>query len=522
MKKLLVLLVVLATLVCICACQKKPVTDSSTLTDTQSTETQPTQPTVPAQPIDPIVEQMQRLLEYKNNFDVYNFALATEYTSSADVNIRSLFPNGIKNESKNLTNQERELLKSWRGDYTNGIYRFPVEKINAALTEVFGITLDQTNRVGMDFMRYYEETDCYYGSGYYIEHVDVNVQRVVEQNDGTFKVYYLRGFDADPYQEMVVTLKPAGDSYQIISNVYYSPMLGEMQHLLDRRSVYPFYNDALYSFYTKPADVDLFYLFYNGFKDESQSPTEQELELLDGKLGQHWKEMDLIRLPVDKMDAVLTDLFGITLEETNGVGLSNFVYLEETDCYYHTVTGASLVDVTVVYTEILEDGSIMVQYSAGYSGNRMAKLMLTEDGIYRILSNVEIDHLYNETGVYNAVVDYFERREAYLKETSSEISNIVSPILTDEASHLAAIHSSGAQLLSSEVDIQINGCWDSHSEAVVTEKVTYRINGAEQSEEVVHLIWLFLLDDGSIIVSSDGYKENITGFTSASYLQPEQ
>lgn len=509
MKRLIVLLVVLATLVCICACQKKPVTDSTTPTDTQPMETQP---------IDPIVEQMQRLLEYKNKFDVYNFALATEYTSSADVNICRLFPNGIKNESENLTNQERELLKSWRGDYTNGIYRFPVEKINAALTEVFGITLDQTNRVGMDFMRYYEETDCYYGSGYYIDHVVVDVQRVVEQNDGTFKVYYLRGFDADPYQEMIVTLKPAGESYQILSNVYYSPMLGEMQHLLDRRSVYPFYNDALYSFYTKPADVDLFYLFYNGFKDESQSPTEQEEKLLDGKLGQHWKEMDLIRLPVDKMDAVLTDLFGITLEETNGVGLSNFVYLEETDCYYHTVTGASGVNVTVVYTERLEDGSIMVQYSAGNSGNRMAKLMLTEDGVYRILSNVEIDHLYNETGVYNAVSDYFEQREAYLKETSPEMNNINPGVLADEAAHLAAINAMTAELVSSEVTIVVGGYWDSHAEASVTETVTYNKNGTEVTEIVFHKLQLGLLDNGSIYVVSDGYKEEITRFTSCSYV----
>lgn len=510
MKRLIVLLVIMAMLVCICACQKKPVIDSTTPNDTQTT--QPTQPT------DSRVVEMQRLLEYKNKFDVYNFALATEYTSSADVNIRSLFPNGIENESENLTNQERELLKSWLGDYTTGIYRFPVEKINAALTEVFGITLDQTNRVGMDFMRYYEETDCYYGSGYYIEHVEVNVQRVVEQNDGTVKVYYLRGFDADPYQEMIVTLKPAGESYQIVSNVYYSSILGEMQHLLDRRSDYPFYNDALYSFYTKPADVDLFYLFYNGFKDESQSPTEQELELLEGKLGQNWKEMDLIRLPVDKMDAVLTDLFGITLEETNGVGLSNFVYLEETDSYYHTVTGASGVNVTVVYTERLEDGSIMVQYSAGKSGNRMAKLMPTQDGGYRILSNVAIDHLYNETGVYNAAADYFSQREAYLQETSAEMSNINPGILADEASHLAAIHSSGVEWMGSEVSIQVNGYWDSHAEATVTETVTFRVNGTEQTETIVHKVQLGLLDDGSIYVTSDGYKENTTRFTSASYV----
>lgn len=511
MKKLLVLLIVLATLVCICACQKKPVEDPVI-----QPQTQPTDPTIPVQTVDPIMVQMQKLLENKDKFDLYNYALLSEFSSPEDVNLYNLFAYGFKDESKNPTQQEIDLMGSWIWDDRSDLRRLPVEKMNAALTEVFGITLDQTNMVGMDRMWYFEETDCYYGYLYSGETAAVNVRRVDEQDDGTLKVYYRRG--RGNYQDMIVTLKPAGESYQILSNVYYSPMLGEMQHLLDRRSVYPFYNDALYSFYTKPADVDLFYLFYNGFKDESQSPTEQEEKLLDGKLGQHWKEMDLIRLPVDKMDAVLTDLFGITLEDTNGVGLSNFVYLEETDCYYHTVTGASGVNVTVVYTERLEDGSIMVQYSAGYSGNRMAKLMLTEDGVYRILSNVEIDHLYNETGIYNTVVDYFERREAYLKETSAEMNNINPGVLADEAAHLAAIHAVAAELVSSEVTIVVGGYWDSHAEASVTETVTYNKNGTEVTEIVFHKLQLGLLDDGSIYVVSDGYQENTTRFTSASYV----
>ena len=390
MKRTIVFLSVFALLLSLCGCQKTPVANGNpTQAPTTPTGTQPIDPTIPVQTVDPRVVEMQELLEYKDRYDLYNYALLSEFSSPADVNIRSLFPNGIKNESKNLTNQERELLKSWLSDYTNGIYRFPVEKINAALTEVFGITLDQTNRVGMDFMRYYEETDCYYGSGYYIEHVDVNVQRVVEQNDGTLKVYYRRG--RGNYQDMIVTLKPAGESYQILSNVYYSPMLGEMQNLFDERSGQPFYNEALFSTYETPADVDLFYLFYNGFKDESQSPTEQELELLEGRMGQFWKEMDLFRLPTEKMNNVLRELYGITLEQTNGVGLDSFVYLEETDCYYTAHTGMyAAEDLTVRNVETQDDGSLLVQYSY-YKGDYIVRLMPIYGGGYRILSNFSAD-----------------------------------------------------------------------------------------------------------------------------------
>ena len=511
MKRLLVLLIVLATLVCICACQKKPVENT-----TIPTEIEPTQPTEPALTVDPRIAEIQELFAYKDKYDLYNFALTFEFETPADIDLNTLFAQGFKDEDKNPTQQEMDIMGSWVMEDRNDLRRLPVEKIDAALTEVFGITLDQTNHVGMDSWWYLEETGCYYAYKYSGATATISIQRLVDQNDGTIKVYYRRG--KGDYQDMIVTLKPVGDSYQIVSNVYESPMIGEMQALLEPYKDKSSYNDALVSTYETPADVDLYYLFYNGFKDESQEPTEQEMELLEGKMSYNWKMMALIRLPVEKMDAVLTKLFGLTLEETNGVGLSNFVYLEETDCYYHTVTGMSYTDVNVVYVEKDFDGTIMVQYSAGYQGNRMAKLVKTEDGSYRILSNVAIDHLYNETGVYNAVYNYFEQREAYLKETSSEISSIVSPILTDEASHLAAIHSSGAQLLSSEVDIQINGCWDSHSEAVVTETVTYRIDGAEQSEVVSHIIHLWLSDEGTIIVSSDGYKEEITRFTSASYV----
>ncbi len=517
MKKMIVLLFVFATLVCICACQKKPVTDTAIPTDPQ--HTQPTQPTLPTQPADSRVIEMQKLLEYKNKYDLYNLALLTEFETTEDVNLYSLFAYGFKDESKNPTEQEIELMGSWIRDDKNDLRRLPVEKMNAALTEVFGITLDQTNRVGLDRLWYFEETDCYYGFIYSGENAVVNVRRVVDQDDGTVKVYYRRG--SDNYQDMIVTLKPVGESYQIISNVYADPMVGEMQDLLTWSSENRFYNDALTSDYDNPADVDLFYLFYNGFKDESQTPTEQELELLEGKLDRYWKETDLIRLPAGKMDAVLTELFGITLDETNGVGLGQFAYLKETDCYYHSITGANLAEVTVVYTEIMEDGSIMVQYSAGYSGNRMVKLMPTVDGGYMILSNVAIDHLYNETGVWNAIVEYFDQREAYLLGKSTEISNIMPGILPDEASHLAAINSSGVEWLGSDITMEITGCWDSHAEAIVTETVNFRVNGAEQTETVIHRIHAFLSNDGAIITGSDGYQEITTGFSSAAYLPPE-
>lgn len=495
-------------------------------TEEQPTEQLPSDahPTsTPTELVDPIIAEMQLLLEYNGiNGNYYNLALASEYATAADVDLGDLFYYGFKGESKQPTNDELDYLDDWMGlpwASSSGLelIRLPVNKMDEVLSDLFGITLEQTSYTGLDDLAYLEETECYYSLKNSTPSVSVWVRSVERQEGGALCVYYYRGQLRD---NMVVTLMPDGSEYRIISNQYVDPMLGEMQSLLEWPGENRFYNYALMSEYADPADVDLYQLFQNGFQDESDDPTELELELLEGKLGEHWKEMDLARLPVKKMDAVLTELFGITLAETNKVGLDKLVYLEETDCYYTANTGVYYADVTAIYTETDYDGVVMVQYFDSYLGNRMVKLMLV-DGEYRILSNAVIENLYNENGICNVIDDYFQQREAYLLETSTEISNINPGILPDEASHLAAIHSAGIEWLESEVDVEVKGYWDSHAEATVTEEISFRLDGIVYKESVLHMLQLGLTDDGAILVVSDGYTEKASGFTSCSYVPPD-
>ena len=295
------------------------------------------------------------------------------------------------------------------------------------------------------------------------------------------------------------------------------PRIATMQELLMWNGEKRFYNDALTSVYDNPADVDLKMLFYDGFKDEPQSPTEQELELLEGKMGQFWKDMDLMRLPVEKMDAVLTDLFGITLEETNGVGLDRLVYLEDTDCYYMAHSGTHSANLTVSNVADQEDGTVAVYYSY-YLGDFVVRLKLNENGDYQILSNTILSANYNDNAVISTVRSYFYQRRAYLQGTQSTISHSNSGILTDEASHLDTMRSSGVEFLDSQFSIQFDGRWDSHAEATVTETATFRINGTEQTETIIHKIQLGLSNTCELIIVCDGYKEYTTGFTSCSYV----
>lgn len=299
------------------------------------------------------------------------------------------------------------------------------------------------------------------------------------------------------------------------------PRIAEMQALLQWPSENKFYNYALTSEYATPADVNLLYLFQNGFPEESDDPTEEELLLLEGKMGEHWKEYDLARLPVDKMNAVLNELFGITLEQTNGVGLDSLVYLEETNCYYTANTGVYYAEIAVSYVETLDDGSVMVQYSTPYDGNYMVWLMPTDNGGYKFLSNTKISAIYNKLGIRNIVNSYFNQREDYLLGNSENIENTNPGIVPDEAKHREAIANSGIEWLESDITIGCVACWDSHAEATVTEVIAYRLDGIVRKETITHTLQLGLTDDGAILVVADGYMEKATGFKSCSYVPPE-
>ena len=151
------------------------------------------------------------------------------------------------------------------------------------------------------------------------------------------------------------------------------------------------YNRALTSEYTTPAEIDLEYLFYLGFADEPRDATDAEFSELKAQLNNpdHIEYLEIIRLPVDKMNQVLQDYFGITLEDMDDASFDGFYYLESTNCYYLMHTDAVFTDdFNSISVEYMEDGALRVYYTAdGESTVRCVTLMPHGDS-YRILSNV--------------------------------------------------------------------------------------------------------------------------------------
>lgn len=93
-------------------------------------------------------------------------------------------------------------------------------------------------------------------------------------------------------------------------------------------------NQFLNSLYDRPEDIDLYNLFYCG-SGLPETISDQEL----AEEGNWATDGELI-CPLEKnsranMDAVLTQYAGLTVDETNQVGLEGFSYREEYDAWYH-------------------------------------------------------------------------------------------------------------------------------------------------------------------------------------------
>lgn len=150
------------------------------------------------------------------------------------------------------------------------------------------------------------------------------------------------------------------------------------------------YNRALLCQYTSPTELKLEKVFYLGFADESKKPTDAEWAELKDQPGFD-SNYDLIRLPVDKMNQVLTQYFGITLDDIQDSGFDNLVFMESTKCYYHMITDVEAVEnfkATAVETQ--SDGSIRMSYTAGSDNTAFVAVLMPDGDGYKILSNKQV------------------------------------------------------------------------------------------------------------------------------------
>lgn len=158
------------------------------------------------------------------------------------------------------------------------------------------------------------------------------------------------------------------------------------------------YNKALICEYATPAQVDLYMFFLAAFNEDSNQITDSEIAGLKDIYGDNpdyaanIENYDITRLPVDRMNQVLQDYFGITLDAVDAAGFDDMDYLESANCYYIIGGGTSVtMDFNALSVETLEDGTIRVHYTANYENTVYVVTLMPHGDGYRILSNVRVE-----------------------------------------------------------------------------------------------------------------------------------
>ena len=359
-------------------------------------------------------------------------ALYAAFDDPRDIYLHNFFY-GVKfQDEAPITQEERDTIVAMSGredcSWMDGA-RFPVEKMNKTLQEVFGISLDDMHDGTLWAMHYLESTDSYYYFNSGSKHVgDICVIGTKALDNGNMEVYYTRGYGLDPAehgQRGVVTVKPVGDSYHILSN-YYSedgtwpdeetpkPVdpwlmipdqfpddlitdeanLAVYQYLFDSND---WYRHALCLGYDDPRKMSLHRFFYDSSIVWEHGITDEERTALVEQTGiEAFYGYEFYRLSAEKMDAVLKEIYGISLDEVHEGYFYSLYYLESTDSYYYFANGTAPVPkVYVLGIRILENGDRQVYYSHhGYTPVSSIEygymtIRSTETG-YQVVSNHDI------------------------------------------------------------------------------------------------------------------------------------
>lgn len=139
----------------------------------------------------------------------------------------------------------------------------------------------------------------------------------------------------------------------------------------------------LMSEYDRPQDIDLYVLFYHGL-DAWPEFSQAEYDALG------WNEYgEKFRVTTAQMNGVLQQYTGLTLEQTNGVGLDKFRYLAETDAYYAIHQDTAAESIAMLEGRYNQDGTVSLTYRHGeLEGQYRTVTLERADGLhYRVLSN---------------------------------------------------------------------------------------------------------------------------------------
>ena len=147
-------------------------------------------------------------------------------------------------------------------------------------------------------------------------------------------------------------------------------------------------NQFLSSTYENPEDINLFELFYCGDGTEQGELSPE----ISAAIGAEDAPSPATVLTTAQMDAVLEEYLGLTLAETNQVGLDGFTYLPEYDIYYY-FHGDANYRASVTFQSGERNGNLVrLTYNDTFMGDGIKEVTLREHGdSWQFVSNLAVE-----------------------------------------------------------------------------------------------------------------------------------
>ena len=203
-------------------------------------------------------------------------------------------------------------------------------------------------------------------------------------------------------------------------------------------------NQFLSSLYSSPEKIDLFELFYCGNGLEANPATDEEISAVLAYLGWDFAGCDLEKNSRANMDAILTQYMGLTLADTDGVGLENMIYLSEYDAYYY-FHGDTNYRMSVAFSYGEREGDIIrLFYDDAFMGGSKVLTLRETDGRYLFVSNRVVESSAIDIPVYLPLPVY---------EAFAEINNEQERL--DSFLHYTALSAFSAHFAKFPTDLRI-------------------------------------------------------------------
>ena len=388
MKRLALLL---ALILCLSACAELP-PPADTAPPRPAETTAPVETTQPPEIAAPVVsdsfDEWYALLSFAEHPETnwLRNAMGCVFGAPEEIDLEFLFYAGFRDGSWDKLSPESEAALIERGFWREmDLQPMPVTRIEEVLNSTFGISLSDCTIP--DGWGYVEKEDMYcsnHNDAYFLENFTITD---VEDDGTTVRIHYhvegyfyntaTGGFLDDV--DMTLTLERQEDgSFRALSNVVESADYSEYEALLDFTADPNWLARSLACVFEKPEDINLYYLFYLGVEHpggwDDIAPESRDFLVEQGFM----EEFDLQIMPVEKMDAILRDTFGIELKDV--AMPKEWRYIEAEDAYCSNHSDALFPGIPEI-TAVEDDGTtIVIHYTTdGYYNTATGEFLFSAD-----------------------------------------------------------------------------------------------------------------------------------------------